>query len=160
VSADRSELLPLPAQPAGVPWPTSEWPEGPPAPEVGAALDALLDRVCDDDGPLATTYAVVVVQRGAIVAERYQGQLEHFDRPADPVTPQTRLLSWSMAKSMLHAVVGLLVGTGCSTSTARPPWRSGLIPTTRVTPSPCVSCWPCATGSTSWRTTWTSASPT
>jgi CubicO group peptidase (beta-lactamase class C family) len=28
------------------------------------------------------------------------------------VTPQTRLLSWSMAKSMLHAVVGLLVGDG------------------------------------------------
>jgi CubicO group peptidase (beta-lactamase class C family) len=79
---------------------------------VGGALDALLDAVCDDDGPLATTYAVVVVQRGAIVAERYQGQLEHFDRPPDPVTPQTRLLSWSMAKSMLHAVVGLLVGDG------------------------------------------------
>jgi CubicO group peptidase (beta-lactamase class C family) len=112
VSPVSADLVPLPAQPAGVPWPTTEWPERAPAAGVVAALDALLDRVCDDDGPLATTYAVVVVQGGAIVAERYQGQLEHFDRPPDPVTPQTRLLSWSMAKSILHAVVGLLVGDG------------------------------------------------
>ena len=68
--------------------------------------------MCDDGGPLARTHAVVVVHGGAIVAERYQGQLAYFDRPPDPVTPQTRLLSWSMAKSMLHAVVGLLVGDG------------------------------------------------
>jgi CubicO group peptidase (beta-lactamase class C family) len=95
-----------------VPWPTTEWPQAAPPPHVEGALDALLDAVCDDDGPLATTYAVVVVQGGAVVAERYQGQLEHFDRPPTAVTPQTRLLSWSMAKSMLHAVVGLLVGDG------------------------------------------------
>jgi CubicO group peptidase (beta-lactamase class C family) len=103
-------LLPLPPQPDGVPWPTIEWPEG--EPPAGVQLDGLLDAVCDDSGPLARTYAVVVVHRGRVVAERYQGQLEHFDRPADPVTPQTRLLSWSMAKSMLHAAVGLLVGEG------------------------------------------------
>jgi CubicO group peptidase (beta-lactamase class C family) len=75
-------------------------------------LEDLLDRVCDDSGPLATTYAVVVVHGGKVVAERYQGALEHFDRPPDPVTVDTPLLSWSMAKSMLHAVVGLLVGDG------------------------------------------------
>ncbi len=40
------------------------------------------------------------------------GALEHFDRPPTPVTETTPLLSWSMAKSMLHAVVGLLVGDG------------------------------------------------
>jgi CubicO group peptidase (beta-lactamase class C family) len=107
-----TDLVPLPPQPEGVPWPTAAWPEAPPPPGVGVALDALLDAVCDDGGPLARTHAVVVVQGGAIVAERYQGQLEYFDRPAAPVTPQTRLLSWSMAKSMLHAVVGLLVGDG------------------------------------------------
>jgi CubicO group peptidase (beta-lactamase class C family) len=90
-----------------VPWPTAEWPEGPvPA---GVELDALLERMFDDDGPLATTYAVVVIHRGKLVVERYGGQLEHVDRPPEPVTAQTRLLSWSMAKSMLHAAVGLLV---------------------------------------------------
>src|SRR6185437_14062437 len=94
-------LVPLVAQPDGVPWPTDEWPVG----ELpgGAAFDVerLLDRVCDDDGPLATTYAVLLIHRGRLVAERYQGQLEHFDRAADPVTVETPLLSWSMAKSML-----------------------------------------------------------
>jgi CubicO group peptidase (beta-lactamase class C family) len=103
-------LVPLPPQPDGVPWPTTAWPEG--EPPAGVDLGPLLERVFDDAGPLAPTYAVVVVQGGRIVAERYAGQLEHFDRPPDPVTAETRLLSWSMAKSMLHAVVGLAVGDG------------------------------------------------
>jgi CubicO group peptidase (beta-lactamase class C family) len=103
-------LIPLPRQPRGVPWPTSEWPQAGIPPEV--ALDPLLDQVCDDTGPLATTYAVVVVHRGRLIAERYQGGLPHFDRPPEPVTVESRLLSWSMAKSMLHAVVGLLVKDG------------------------------------------------
>jgi CubicO group peptidase (beta-lactamase class C family) len=46
------------------------------------------------------------------VAERYEGQLEHFDRAPTPVTADTPLLSWSMAKSVLHAVIGLIVGEG------------------------------------------------
>ena len=75
-------------------------------------LAALLDQAFDDDGPLATTFAVVVVKGGRLVAERYHGALEHFDRAPTPVTAGTPLLSWSMAKSMLHAVVGLLVGDG------------------------------------------------
>jgi hypothetical protein len=38
-------LLPLPAQAAGVPWPTGEWPSGELDPRVDrGALDALLDR--------------------------------------------------------------------------------------------------------------------
>jgi CubicO group peptidase (beta-lactamase class C family) len=105
-----SNLVPLPPQPAGVDWPSEEWPTG----EVprGVDLDPLLDQVLDDKGPLAETFAVVVVHRGRIVAERYQGALEHFDRPPTPVTAETPLLSWSMAKSVLHAAVGLLVGAG------------------------------------------------
>ncbi|HUD17032.1 MAG TPA: serine hydrolase [Acidimicrobiales bacterium] len=100
----------MPRQPRGVPWPTSKWPHAGIPPEV--ALDPLLDQVCDDTGPLATTYAVVVIHRGRLIAERYHGGLPHFDRPPEPVTVESRLLSWSMAKSMLHAVVGLLVKDG------------------------------------------------
>ena len=37
---------------------------------------------------------------------------DSFDRAPTPVTAETPLLSWSMAKSVLHAVVGLLVGEG------------------------------------------------
>jgi CubicO group peptidase (beta-lactamase class C family) len=103
-------LVALPPQPAGVDWPTEHWPEGPlPA---GVDLAPLLDQVLDHDGPLAETFAVLVVQGGRIVAERYQGALEYFDRPPTPVTAETPLLSWSMAKSVLHAVVGLLVADG------------------------------------------------
>ena len=103
-------LVPLPPQPDGVPWPTQEWLEA--APPSGLDLEPLLDRMFDDNGPLATTYAVVIVHQGRLIAERYQGGLEHFDRPPDPVTAGTRLLSWSMAKSMLQAVIGMLVGDG------------------------------------------------
>jgi CubicO group peptidase (beta-lactamase class C family) len=105
-------LVPLPPQPDGVTWPTIEWPVGDPPDAVAPALERLLALAFDDTGPLATTYAVVVIYRGLVVAERYQRQLEHFDRPPDPVTAETPLLSWSMAKSMLHAVVGMLVGDG------------------------------------------------
>lgn len=105
-----SDLVALPSQPAGVDWPTEEWPAGKLPPTVD--LTPLLDEVCDNDGPLAETFAVLVVHRGRIVAERYQGALEHFDRPPTPVTSETPLLSWSMAKSVLHAGVGLLVGAG------------------------------------------------
>jgi CubicO group peptidase (beta-lactamase class C family) len=75
-------------------------------------LDPLLDEVFDDGGLLARSFAVLVVHGGRLVAERYQGALEHFDRPPTPVTAETTLLSWSMAKSMLHAVVGMLVADG------------------------------------------------
>jgi len=118
-------LHPLPRQPEGVPWPTEEWPEG--EVPVGVDLEPLVARALDDEGPLAVTYAIVVVHRGRLVAERYHGALEHFDRPPDPVTVDTPLLSWSMAKSMLHAVVGLLVNDGrldLDAPAAVPEWAS------------------------------------
>jgi len=119
-----------------VAWPTLEWPQGDPPDAVATKLETLLDRVFDDEGPLATTYAVVVVQRGTVVAERYQGRLEHFDRPPDAVTRQSLLLSWSMAKSMLHAVVGMLVGDGrldIDTPADVPEWSSADDPRHAIT---------------------------
>ncbi len=114
--AGGEQLLALPDQPSGTPWPDpsggslDDWPTGE-APN-GVALDALLDEVCDPDGPLRQTLAVVVVHRGRVVGERYGGELFHFDRPPERVGPTTALISWSMAKSMLHAVVGMLVTEG------------------------------------------------
>jgi CubicO group peptidase (beta-lactamase class C family) len=75
-------------------------------------LEPLLEAAFDPDGPLRDTYAVVVVQGGRLVAERYGGSLPQWEGPGKPVVPATPLLSWSMAKSMLHAVVGMLVGEG------------------------------------------------
>lgn len=103
-----SDLLPLPAQPEGVAWPTREWPTGEPT----AGLREVVDEVFSDEDLYGTTYAVAVAQGGRLLLERYGGELPHFDRPPEPVEPGTPLLSWSMAKSVLHAAVGILVGAG------------------------------------------------
>jgi CubicO group peptidase (beta-lactamase class C family) len=102
-------LHPLPTQPAGVPWPTDDWPVA--EPPAGVDVDGLLDEVFGG-GPFGTTYAVVMAQGGRLVAERYGGAITHWDGPDEPVVPGTQLLSWSMAKSFLHAAVGILVGDG------------------------------------------------
>ncbi len=103
-------LVLLPDQPTGVPWPTETWPIGPlPA---GVELAGLLDTAFDPDGPLAQTYAVVVVHRGRLVFERYAGHLPRSGGQGRAVTAETPLLSWSVAKSVLHAAVGVLVGDG------------------------------------------------
>ncbi|MHB8245119.1 MAG: serine hydrolase domain-containing protein [Acidimicrobiales bacterium] len=106
----RQPLVRLPEHPVDVKWPEPEWTTTSPPPEV--VLEPLLDEAFEAGGPLSETFAVVLVHRGAIVAERYGGLLEHFARPPQPVGPETPLLSWSMAKSMLHSVVGILVGEG------------------------------------------------
>ena len=108
--APGAPLMPLPPQPPGVPWPASSWPTGP-LPD-GVDLEGLLDAAFDPDGPLHDTYAVACVLGGRLVYERYGGTLPRFDGPGRPVSVATPLLSWSVAKSMLHAVVGMLVGDG------------------------------------------------
>jgi CubicO group peptidase (beta-lactamase class C family) len=116
---DEGEALPpLPEQPRDVAWPsatagpivdrrTDDWPTG--DPPDGVDIEPLLDAVIDDTDRFGRTYAVVVVHQGRIVAERYHGTLEHRDRPAEAIGAETPLLSWSMAKSILHAAVGTLV---------------------------------------------------
>ena len=109
-AVDQSGLVGLPAHPAGVPWPTTEWPTGPVPSRVD--LDGLMNRMFEGSGPLGVTFAVLVIRGGRLVLERYAGELVYFDRPPDPVDPESRLISWSMAKSMLHSVVGMLVAEG------------------------------------------------
>ncbi len=101
------EIEPRYAPAAGSPWPGTTWPTAPTPARVDAACDAAFGDV-----PLAETYATVVVQGGRILAERYGGALPRFDGPPTPVGPETPLLSWSMAKSMIHALVGQLVDEG------------------------------------------------
>ena len=48
-------------------------------------------------------------------------ELERWDGPSEEIGPDTRFLSWSMAKSMLHAIVGTLVGDGRLTLDAPAP---------------------------------------
>lgn len=88
------------------PWPTQSWTEA-----WRPDLDEVV-RAGFDPATLGDTYAVVVTQGGRVVAEQYGGALPHFDRPATPVTAATPLISWSMAKSMTHFLVGTLVDAG------------------------------------------------
>lgn len=105
-SPDDTALIPLPPQPQGVPWPTLLWPVAEPdddAVDVAAlerASGALFDHA--QRGRLGTTHALVVVQGGRIVVERY----------APGVAGTSRRISWSTAKSVLHALVGILVRDG------------------------------------------------
>lgn len=99
------DLLPLPAQPAGVPFPTEEWPTGELDPRVDrGALDTLFDHAFAQPEPddLERTHAVVIVQGGRLVAERY----------APDAHPDDPFASWSMAKSVTQALVGILARQG------------------------------------------------
>lgn len=95
---------PLPPQPAGVAWPTQRWPEGPPVGVDRAALDAAGATLFGPigRGALPDTRALLAVQGGRLVFERY----------ADGFGEGSRFRSWSMAKSVTNAMVGLLVRDG------------------------------------------------
>ncbi|GCC52943.1 hypothetical protein SanaruYs_31840 [Chryseotalea sanaruensis] len=55
-----------------------------------------------DSAKPKNTLAVVVLYKGQLIAEQY----------ADYVTPQTKLMGWSMTKSITNALIGLLVNDG------------------------------------------------
>lgn len=98
-------LLPLSSQPADLAWPTDEWPRGELDRRVDrAALEKLLDHAFGQPDPqdLDRTHGVVIIQGGKLVAERH----------AHDVTPDHAFLSWSMAKSITNALVGILVQQG------------------------------------------------
>lgn len=64
------------------------------------------------DAPHGITLALVVMQSGEIAFERYGTQPETMFGPGGPVGAESTLISWSMAKSITHALVGLLVEDG------------------------------------------------
>jgi CubicO group peptidase (beta-lactamase class C family) len=63
----------------------------------------------EDEG---VTLALLVLHRGAPVVEWYGHQPDTAFGPGGPVTADTTLISWSTAKSMTHAAVGIMVGDG------------------------------------------------
>jgi len=91
----------LPPQPHGVNWPTGSWPTGEQRGGDPAQIDALLEapfRTGTSD-ELGLSLAFVAVQGGRIVSERY----------GPSATSDTTLISWSTAKSVTHAALGVLV---------------------------------------------------
>ncbi len=98
-------LCPLPPHPENVSWPTRAWPTGEPEGHIDQArLAALLGYAFADTPPedLAETHALVIVQNGRKILERYWKS--HG--------PKETYRSWSMAKSITHALIGILVRDG------------------------------------------------
>ena len=119
-------LASLPGQPSGAPWPTANWSIDP-LPDAHRAGE-MVDRVFQPDGVEAVgeTEALLIVQGGRLRLERYG-----LGRGPDDTCH-----SWSMAKSITHALTGLLVGDGrldIHAPADAPEWRSPGDPRAAIT---------------------------
>ncbi|MGB6086219.1 MAG: serine hydrolase, partial [Parvibaculum sp.] len=92
----KTDLPPLPAQPAGVPWPTSDWPKGELPDEMDKArFTRLMDKAFAENpsAELGETFGTVIVKGGRLIHEQY----------AQTHGPEHTCPSWSKAKSITHA---------------------------------------------------------
>lgn len=95
----------LPPQPEQTAWPTAAWPVAGLANTVdAAALNGLLDHAFSDPAPeiMGETHAFLAVHKGHIVSERYWRDL----------SAANTFPSWSEAKSITHALIGILAREG------------------------------------------------
>lgn len=123
-----STSLALASQPEGVSWPTMAWSTGEQLSGDPDQLDTLLDPpfLTGTTDELGQSLAFVAVQGGRVVAERYGPS-------ASSTTP---LISWSTAKSITHAALGILVQDGLIDPAARlgaPEWREPGDPRAEIT---------------------------
>ncbi|MBL8265497.1 serine hydrolase domain-containing protein [Steroidobacter sp.] len=104
VASAHAQLVPLPPQAPDVPWPTVEWPVGPlPEKMDAAAFRAAMNDAFDEPAHgLGETRAVVIIRGGRLI----------YERAAPGYTTSMRLVSWSMAKSVTQALVGIAVKQG------------------------------------------------
>lgn len=98
-----------------VAWPTAVWSE---ACDNGVAAQAMIDEIMATQPELhGESFATLIIQGGEIVAEGYGG-----DANVD-----TTLISWSMGKSMVQAMLGFMVLDGQLTTSdlvAAPEWAA------------------------------------
>lgn len=93
----------LPAQPGDTPWPTEAWPtSAPPARLAATPFSRLMATAFESTDDLGETHAALIIQGGRLVHEQY----------GPGFGPDSTHHSWSMAKSITHALVGLLKGDG------------------------------------------------
>ncbi|MEM5515495.1 serine hydrolase [Henriciella sp. AS95] len=103
-SAVAQELVPLPPQPEGVAWPTEGWEMGELPEDIAADVQAHVDDAMSRElaDELGETRAVVIIHHGKLVLEAYR----------DGFGPDTKQVSWSMAKSITSALTGRAVQLG------------------------------------------------
>jgi CubicO group peptidase (beta-lactamase class C family) len=79
------------------------------AADLDREIDDLFGRPADE----GVSLALVVQRHGEVIAERYGARPANLFQPAElPITPDMPLISWSVAKSITHAALGVLVGDG------------------------------------------------
>lgn len=111
----RRDALPAHTAPTGEALPLAATPAMGDAGGLNGALDWAFAE--PDPARLQRTRAVVVVQRGGIIAERY----------APGFSAQTPMPGWSMTKTVAGALTGILVGEGRLSLDSRallPEWRT------------------------------------
>ena len=79
---------------------------------VSDTINGIADELFAADAPHGVSLALLVLRRGEVVLERYGVAPDSIFAPGGAVTSDTTLISWSMAKSIVHAAVGILVGDG------------------------------------------------
>jgi len=125
---EEVEAIPNPAiQRSGAGANQDTWAEGvvdPPNDDVAAVIDAAFDGHTYGEG--TKTIGVAIVQGGQLVAERYRAGFG----------PHTPYRTWSAAKMLTNALVGILVGRGALELDAPvpiPEWASGHDPRAAIT---------------------------
>lgn len=76
------------------------------------SIEQLVQRIVGRPAEQGITLALVVLHRGEPIVEWYGTQPDTAFGPGAPVTSDTTLISWSTAKSMTHAGIGIMVGDG------------------------------------------------
>lgn len=102
--AAAQDLFPLQSHPDGTAWPTEAWDTGAMPAGTDAEVEALVAEVMGRDKTdlMGETRAVVIIHDGRLVFEAYR----------DGFGPETKQVSWSMAKSITQALVGRAVQLG------------------------------------------------
>lgn len=100
----HAELAPLPPQAPDVAWPTTEWPVGMlPENLDGKEFNAAMADAFDKPAAgLGETREIVIIRGGRLI----------YERAAAGYSTNMRLVSWSMAKSVTQALVGIAVAQG------------------------------------------------
>ncbi len=117
-SAAAQALHPLPPQPEGLAWPTEAWEtaaleDGVDAGALDAVIEETMARGVGD--VMGETRGMVIIHRGRLVREAY----------GEGFGPETKQVSWSMAKSVTQALVGRAAALGLIGSIDAPmpsPW--------------------------------------
>jgi CubicO group peptidase (beta-lactamase class C family) len=121
-----SDLVTLPQQPGDVAWPTESWSRAALNATDADAFARHADALFELTPAQGVTYAFLIIQRGRIVYERYAAGANNFYLQ----------YSWSMAKSITQALVGILVRQGridVNRPAAVPEWQGAGDPRRAIT---------------------------